>query len=466
VSASGARAAAPPVASEEGVVEGLSQEGAGVVHAGKTAFVAGALPGETIRFRRLRRHRQYDEAQLETVLTPSSMRVAPRCPHFSLCGGCALQHMEPAAQLAAKQQQVADVLERVARTLPQEWLPPLPGPVWAYRRRARLGVRYVPRKGRVLVGFRERLSSLIANIDSCEVLAAPVGALLVPLSELIMQLSIRERLPQIEVAVADGAVALVLRVLAPPSAGDVERLHAFENIHGVHFYLQTGGLDSIRSLAETTSSGEVPGEVPPPLSYALPDFDLTLQFQPTDFIQVNGAVNRALVARAVELLKLDADARVLDLYCGLGNFTLALARRAAHVTGVEGDAGLIERARANAARNGLDNAEFWQADLAAAPAMSGTGAGAARAAMPPWLAEPYTHVLLDPPRAGSRELLPAIAQLRPRRVLYVSCHPGSLARDVGELVHQHGFTLAAAGVVDMFPHTAHVESMALLTPAT
>jgi 23S rRNA (uracil1939-C5)-methyltransferase len=441
------------VASEEGVVEGLNQEGAGVVHAGKTAFVAGALPGETIRFRRLRRHRQYDEAELETVITPSSMRVTPRCPHFSLCGGCALQHMGPVAQLAAKQQQLSDAFERVARTLPREWLPPLPGPVWAYRRRARLGVRYVPRKGRVLVGFRERLSSLIANIDSCEVLAEPVGTLLVPLSELIMQLSLRDRLPQIEVALADGVVALVLRVLAPPSAGDVERLRAFESTHGVHFYLQTGGLDSIRSLAETTLPGEGPRE-PPPLSYALPDFDLTLQFRPTDFIQVNGAVNRALVTRAVELLQLDADARVLDLYCGLGNFTLALARRAGHVTGVEGDAGLIERARANAARNGLGNAKFWQADLAAAPAA---------AAMPPWLAQPYTHVLLDPPRAGSRELLPTIAQLRPRRVLYVSCHPGSLARDVGELVHQHGFALAAAGVVDMFPHTAHVESMALLT---
>jgi 23S rRNA (uracil1939-C5)-methyltransferase len=433
---------AVPAAVEEGTVAALSHEGAGVVHAGKTAFVAGALPGETIRYRRIRRHRQYDEAGLMEVLAPSAARVVPRCPHFSLCGGCALQHMEAAAQLAAKQRQLADALERVARTLPATWLPPLTGPTWHYRRRARLGVKYVPRKGRVLVGFRERLSHLIANLDSCEVLAAPVGALLAPLAALIQQLSIRERLPQIEVAVADDAVALVLRVLTPPSPADVELLRGFERVHTLRFFLQSGGLDSVQPLTAPA----------PVLQYELPDFGVTLQFQPTDFIQVNGAINCALVTRAVELLQPDGHSRVLDLYCGLGNFTLALARRAGQVTGVEADAGLIERARANAARNGLTNVEFVQADLAAAAPAAGL------------LAQPYTHVLLDPPRVGARELLGAIARLRPRTLLYVSCHPGSLARDVGELVHQHGFTLAAAGVIDMFPHTAHVESMALLRP--
>jgi len=443
----------PSGAVEEGTVAALSHEGAGVVHTGtdgpsaKTAFVAGALPGEAVRFRRRRRHRQYDEAELEEVLVASAARVAPRCPHFTLCGGCALQHMEPAAQLAAKQRQLADALERVARAMPQQWLPALAGPHWQYRRRARLGIKYVPRKGRVLVGFRERLSSLVADIDSCEILAPPLGALLAPLAALIMQLSIRDRLPQIEVAVADEAAALVLRVLAPPTAADIERLREFEQTHALQLYLQTGGLDSIQPLTPPAA----------PLRYALPGFEVALEFLPTDFIQVNGAINRALVARAVELLAPEADSSVLDLFCGLGNFTLALARRAAHVVGVEGEAGLVQRARANAGRNGITNVDFVQANLV----LAGTAAGAS--GVPPWLARSYSHVLLDPPRIGARELLPAIARLRPGKLLYVSCHPGSLARDIGELVHQYGFTLRQAGVVDMFPHTAHVESIALLT---
>ena len=437
---------------EEGTVAALSHEGAGVVHAGagqstKTVFVAGALPGETVRFRRRRRHRQYDEAELEQVLVASAARVVPRCPHFTLCGGCALQHMEPAAQLAAKQRQLADALERVGRVVPQQWLPPISGPHWHYRRRARLGIKYVPRKGRVLVGFRERLSSLVADIDSCEILAAPLSALLAPLAAMIMQLSIRDRLPQIEVAVADQGLALVLRVLAPPTAADIERLREFEQTHRLQFYLQSGGLDSVQPLSASAAQ----------LRYALPGFDVALEFLPTDFIQINGAINGALVARAVELLAPEADARVLDLFCGLGNFTLALARRAGHVLGVEGEAGLVQRARANASRNGIANAEFVQANLV----LAGTAAGAST--MPPWLARSYSHVLLDPPRVGARELLPVIARLRPRKLLYVSCHPGSLARDLGELVHQYGFALHQAGVVDMFPHTAHVESLALLT---
>jgi 23S rRNA (uracil1939-C5)-methyltransferase len=438
---------------EEGTVAALNHEGAGVVHAGKTAFVAGALPGEVVRFHRRRHHRQYDEAELDEVLVASAARVSARCPHFTLCGGCALQHLEPGAQLAGKQRQLADALERVARVAPAEWLPSLSSPSWHYRRRARLGIKHVSRKERVLVGFRERLSNLIADTDSCEVLAAPVGALLAPLATLIMQLSIRDRLPQIEVAVGDETLALVLRVLAPPSATDVERLREFERTHGLQLYLQTGGLDSVRPLTPPAVD----------LWYELPGFDVRLRFLPTDFIQVNGAVNRTLVTRAVELLAPEPDSSVLDLFCGLGNFTLALARRAGHVVGVEGEAGLVQRARDNAARNGVTNAEVIQANLVLAGTAAGTSGAAA--STPAWLARPYTHVLLDPPRVGARELLPAIARLRPRKLLYVSCHPGSLARDVGELVHQYGFTLRGAGVVDMFPHTAHVESIALLTAA-
>ena len=428
---------------ETGVVVGLSHEGAGIVREGKTALVAGALPGETVRFRRWRRHRQYDEARLEAVLTPAADRIQPRCAHFEICGGCALQHLDAASQLALKQQQLTENLERIARLAPQRWLAPIRSPAWGYRRRARLGVKYVARKGRVLVGFRERASHLIAQLARCEVLAAPIGELITPLAELIGGLSIREQLPQIEVAVGDQAAALVLRVLTAPSAEDLGRLRAFELQHGVRLYLQTGGIETVRSLSEPAAR----------LSYALPEAGVDLEFTPTDFIQVNAEANRALVAAAADLLELNAEADVLDLYCGLGNFSLALARRARSVVGVEGEAKLIERARANAQRNGIVNAQFHQADLAAQDLSHA-----------PWLQRPYSHLLLDPPRVGARELLPAIARLAPQRLLYVSCHPGTLARDLGILVHEHGFELLAAGVVDMFAHTAHVESLALLGP--
>ncbi len=435
------RAAIVNGASETGVVAALSQEGQGIVHDRKTAFVAGALPGETIRFRRVRRHRQYDEARLEEILSPAAARVPPRCAHFEICGGCALQHLDNALQLQLKQQQLAESLERLARLAPARWLAPIKSRPWSYRRRARLGVKYVARKGRVLVGFRERGSSLVASLERCEVLAAPIDSLIAPLSELIQQLSIRERLPQIEVAVGDDTAALVLRVLESPSEQDGSRLREFEAQHGIRIFLQSGGLDTVRALSEPA----------PRLSYALPEADLELEFGPTDFIQVNAEANRALVAAAGELLELTPESRVLDLYCGLGNFSLALARRAHSVVGVEGEASLIERARANACRNGIANAQFFRADL------SGLDLSGA-----PWLRPGYTHIVLDPPRVGAREMLPRIAQLAPQRVLYVSCHPGTLARDLGLLVHEHGFELLAAGVVDMFAHTAHVESLALL----
>ncbi len=428
---------------ETGRVVALSHDGEGIVREGKTALVAGALPGEVVRFRRARRHRQYDDARLEAVLEPAPGRVPARCAHFEICGGCALQHLDHQLQIELKQQQLAETLERIGQLTPPRWLDPIRSRPWAYRRRARLGVKYVSKKGRVLVGFRERSSHLIASLDRCEVLAAPVGELITPLAELIGQLSIRQQLPQIEVAVAEQTTALVLRVLASPSAGDAALLHAFELQHGVRFYLQTGGLETVRALGETA----------PRLSYTLPEAAVELEFRPTDFVQVNAAVNQALVAAAPGLLQLGPEARVLDLYCGLGNFSLPLARRAARVVGVEGDAALVERARANARLNGIDNAEFHCADLSGAPLSDAA-----------WLRDPYTHVLLDPPRVGARELLPRIAQLAPQRLLYVSCHPGTLARDLGELVHQHGFELLAAGVVDMFAHTAHVESLALLQP--
>jgi 23S rRNA (uracil1939-C5)-methyltransferase len=432
---------------ETAAVAGLTHTGEGIVRGGKAVFVAGALPGETIRYRRTRSHRQHDEAELVEVLTPAPERVVPRCPHFGVCGGCALQHLSPEAQLEAKQTELRDNLERLGRVTPLRWLPPLRGPVWGYRRRARLGAKFVTRKGKVLVGFRERLAPFIADVQHCDVLAPPVGDLVAPLANLIMTLSIRERVPQIEVAVADNAVALVFRVLDPPSAPDLERLREFGSTRGVRVYLQPGGLESVHEL-------DTPGE---PLRYELPKFEIKLEFLPTDFIQINGAVNEALVTRAIELLELTPSAAVLDLFCGIGNFTLPMARSAGRVVGVEGDAALVARARHNAQLNRLENTEFHVANLAQLPA-------AAAVQSAPWLRRGYTHVVLDPPRAGAREVLASVASLEPQRVLYISCHPGSLARDLGVLVNEQGFTLEAAGVLDMFPHTAHFESLALLSP--
>jgi 23S rRNA (uracil1939-C5)-methyltransferase len=435
--------AAPGGPAEEiALVGGLTHEGEGVVHGGKTVFVPGALPGERIRLRRTRRHRQHDDGELLEVLTPSPQRVVPRCVHFGVCGGCALQHFAPAAQLAAKEAELKSTLERVARVAPRRWLEPVTGPVWAYRRRARLGAKFVYRKGRVVVGFRERAAPYVADLGGCEVLASPAGALIAPLAALLTSLAIREHVPQIEVAVADNATALVLRVLAEPPEADLALLAQFAAAHAVRLYLQPAGLDSVRALGDGQSE---------PLRFCLRAFGLELEFSPVDFIQVNGPVNEALVARATELLELTPAARVLDLYCGLGNFTLALAQRAQSAVGVEGEPQLVQRARGNAARNRLANVEFHQADLAAAPDPSSA-----------WLRREYSHVLLDPPRTGAREMLATVARLAPQRVLYISCHPGSLARDLMVLVHEHGFTLEAAGVVDMFAHTAHVESLALL----
>lgn len=434
----------PPLdCAEEGTVTGLNHEGAGVLRGGKTAFVAGALPGERIRYQRRVRHRGHDDAQLLEVLQAAPERVTPRCPHFGTCGGCALQHLDPAAQLEHKQRELAAALQRIGRTEPQRWFEPLRGPVWHYRRRARLGVKYVPKKGRVLVGFRERSGRYVAELAGCAVLAPPVDRLIDPLATLIGRLSIRDRLPQIEVAVADLTV-LVMRVLAPPSAGDLGLLGEFEREHACRILLQSGGLDSVTALD---------GGSAPALRYPLPEFGLDLEFRATDFVQINAEVNRRLVCFAIEQLGPLRQARVLDLFCGIGNFTLPLATCAASVTGVEGDAGLVERARRNALRHGLRNAEFHVSNLMAEPVADA-----------PWAHGDFSHVLLDPPRAGAREVLPLVARLAPRRVVYISCHPGSLARDVGLLVHEHGMRLLAAGVVDMFPHTTHVESIVVLEP--
>jgi len=429
---------------EAGEVSSLTDAAEGIVRAGKTVFVPGALPGESIEFRRRHSRRQHDHAELVRVVAASPDRVPPRCAHFGVCGGCALQHLAPPAQLVAKQAELGEALARIGRVAPARWLAPLEGPHWGYRRRARLGVKYVRKKARVLVGFRERAKPYVAELSRCEVLAPPLDSLLMPLAELIGALSIRERLPQIEAAVADSTTALVLRVLDPPTDADLGQLLAFEAAHPVRFYLQPGGPDTVTPLRAPA----------PILDYALVPWQLRLRFEPTDFIQINATINERLIQQALELLAVDDKSEVLDLYCGLGNFTLPMARAAGSVVGVEGDAGLVARARDNAAHNGVGNATFHSGNLAAPDP-----------AVDRWLSGQYSHVLLDPPRVGAAEMLPHLARLGAGRIVYVSCHPGSLARDVGVLVHEYGYTLAAAGAVDMFPHTMHVESIALLKRA-
>jgi 23S rRNA (uracil1939-C5)-methyltransferase len=418
----------------------LAHDGRGIARIdGKAVFVAGALPGERVSLRVVKRRRQMDEAVLGEILQPAADRVAPLCPHFGICGGCSLQHLAGPAQLVAKQTQLLDDLLRIGRVVPERVMAPLSGPSWGYRRRARLGVKYVHKKGRVLAGFRERDKPYLADLQTCEVLVPHLRTLPRALAALVETLSIREDVPQVEIAVGDAVTALVFRVMVSPSPVDLTRLAAFAAEHGLQIYLQPGGIDTIHALE--------PGY--PPLSYAIAPFDVTLEFGPVDFVQVNAGINAAMVETAVAELAPGPGDRVLDLFCGLGNFTLPLARRAASVVGVEGDAVLVAKARANAAANGIGNTAFFTENLFEPASFGG------------WSRERYECVLLDPPRAGAREVVERMASWRPRRVVYISCHPGSLARDAGILVETQGFRLVAAGVMDMFPHTTHVESIAV-----
>ncbi|WP_298193196.1 23S rRNA (uracil(1939)-C(5))-methyltransferase RlmD [Metallibacterium sp.] len=419
----------------------LSHDGRGVARVdGKVIFVSGVLPGERVRLGRRRSHRHFDEAELLEVLTPSPQRAVPPCPHFGRCGGCVLQHLQPQAQLAAKQRVLAENLERIGKVAPQRWLAPLADAPWAYRRKGRLSVRWVEKKGRVLVGFREDNPRFVADLRGCEVLAPPFGALIAPLAAMLDTLDARRDIPQIEFARGDDAALLLLRHMRPLGDADRARLANFAQQHAIALWLQPGGPDSAHPLRAEDARA---------LAYRIDDDAIEITFQPLDFIQVNAGMNRSMLALALDLLAPQAHERVLDLFAGLGNFTLPIARRAGAVTGVEGEAGLVARATDNAARNGLGNVSFHTANLFADQRRA------------PWACEAWDKILLDPPRAGAAELLDYLPGKTVRRVVYVSCHPGSLARDAGTLVQRHGYRLAAAGVMDMFPHTAHVESIAL-----
>jgi 23S rRNA (uracil1939-C5)-methyltransferase len=426
-------------------VADLDQDGRGVARVdGKVTFIKGALPGERVRYRLARRRKQADEGEVSAIEQASADRVEPRCRHFGVCGGCSLQHLSAAGQVAFKQKQLLDALERIGKVVPAAIAPAITGPAWGYRRRARLSVKHVAKKGRVLVGFREADSPFVAQLDSCVVLDPRVGLKLREIAECVGRLDINTLVPQIEVAAA-ATVTLVFRVMQAPTDADRAVLREFGRAHGFEVHLQPGGYDTIAPLD------------PPATELAIsPDgSDLRLAFRPTDFIQVNDAVNQQMVRQALDWLAGGrglAGQKVLELFCGLGNFSLPLAKAGAAVTAVEGERGLVERARDNARANGLD-IRFEQADLFAPDARVD------------WLRAKYDAALLDPPRAGAREVLPIVADGQPARIAYVSCHPGTLARDAAYLVHERGYRLARAGILDMFPHTNHVESMALFEQA-
>ena len=438
-------------------VESLDLEAQGVAHdaEGKVVFIADALPGERVRVTVQRRKNNWEQATAVAWQRESSQRVRPQCPHFGHCGGCKMQHLHVAAQVATKQRALEDALWHLGKVKAEQLLRPIEGPAWGYRYRARLSVRFVAKKGKVLVGFHERKSSFVADMERCEVLPPHLSAMLLSLRELIAGMQQRDRLPQIEVAVGDTVTALVLRHLEPLSEPDLARLRAFAAEHGVQWWLQPKGPDTVHLLDEGG----------PELAYTLAEFGIVMPFKPTDFTQVNHQINSVLVSRALRLLEVQPHERVIDWFCGLGNFTLPIARTAREVLGIEGSEALVQRSRENAQRNGLEaKASFAARNLFELPAADLVAYGAADK----WL--------VDPPREGAFALAKALAELHadpslapgwqaPRRIVYVSCNPATLARDAGLLVHQAGYRCVAAGAVNMFPHTAHVESIAVFERA-
>jgi 23S rRNA (uracil1939-C5)-methyltransferase len=431
----------------------LSHDGRGVArrqdghNAGKTVFVTGALPGEKVLVQQTGRQRAFDEARTLEVLHASPERVPPRCAHFGTCGGCALQHLDEAQQIHAKQRVLLENLERIGHVAPGEVLPPLTDAAWGYRRKGRFSVRRVEKKDKTLVGFREQDPRFVADLSECHTVLPLLGERIGALSALIDGMDARREIPQVEFIAGDpshefNGVALTFRHLVPLSEGDRAKLVAFGQVHGFAIFLQPGGVESVHPLWPEH----------PRLAFRLPTWNIEFLFRPLDFIQVNPGLNDKMIARTIELLGVQPGERVLDLFCGLGNFTLPLARVGGHVVGVEGEAGLVQRARDNAAHNGLANVEFHAADLT--QDLAGK----------PWMRAGFDRLLLDPPRSGADMVLKQLPLKGLKRIVYVSCHPASLARDAGFLVKERGWTLRAAGVMDMFPHTAHVESIAVFEP--
>ncbi|WP_031433163.1 23S rRNA (uracil(1939)-C(5))-methyltransferase RlmD [Methylomarinum vadi] len=422
-------------------IESLAHDGRGVAHVdGKVVFIDEALPGEELEFVYTDSRRDYAEGKVVALLTQSEHRVEPACPHFGVCGGCSFQHVDDGEQIHFKEDLLREQFRRIGKVeIPQIW-EALKGPHWNYRSKARMGVKYVAKKGRVLVGFRERRNPFLAEIESCKVMRPIVGENLLALSEMIGRLTIKAKIPQIEVAIGDEQCVLAFRVLEPPTAEDKRIMSEFGKAHGISICLQPKGPDTIMPI---------PGDPEVVPRYSLPDQGIQFRFRPAMFTQVNYDINRKMVNRAIEALELNENDNVLDLFCGLGNFTLPLATLAGHVVGVEGDLPLVKHARENARLNNLTNADFYVADLSKDVSDQ------------QWSQQKFNKVLLDPSRAGASEVLHNFKHWNPERIVYVSCNPSTLARDAGILVNELGYKLVKAGVMDMFPQTAHVESIAL-----
>lgn len=422
-------------------IESLAHDGRGVAHVeGKVVFIDEALPGEEVEFVYTEMRRDFSEGKVVNLITRAPERADAACPHYGVCGGCSFQHVAEAEQIHIKERLLQEQLKRIGKVPVPELWEPLTGPHWGYRRKARMGVKYVAKKNRTLVGFRERRHPYLAEIENCRVMHPVVGEKMVDLSEMISELSIREKIPQIEVAIGDTQCVLAVRVMEPPTESDKEKLRAFAHLHDLSICLQPKGPDSIVPL-----DGE-PEVIP---TYALPEHGIEFRFRPAMFTQVNYEINRQMIDRVLATLELNEHDNVLDLFCGLGNFTLPMARYAGHVVGVEGDQPLVEHAKANARHNRIENVEFYAADLSKDVVEQ------------PWFNRKYNKIMLDPSRAGASEVLQYFKKWQPERVVYVSCNPSTLARDAGILVNELGYKLVKAGVMDMFPQTSHVESIAL-----
>ncbi len=429
-------------------IESLDQEGRGVARIeGKVIFIEGALTGETVSYSSYRKKPSFELAQATQIHKSSAMRVQPKCSHFGVCGGCSMQHLDARAQVAVKQRILEDSLWHIGKVKAETILRPIYGQAWGYRERARFSVKHVIKKGKTLVGFHEKRSSFVADMQNCEILVPKIARLLPLLADLVSGLSIRDRLPQIEVAVGERVDALVLRVMDPPSSEDEAALRAFADQHQIQFWLQSKGYDTIVPFHPLDA---------PALSYSLPEFGITMPFAPSEFTQVNSALNRVMISRAIRLLAPQPGERIADFFCGLGNFTLPIARCGAQVLGIEGSDALVARAKQNAAYNGLaDNAKYAAMNLFEMTEESYAALGR------------FDKLLIDPPRDGAMELVKSLGDGNggganaPRRIVYVSCNPATLARDAQVLVHTHGYKLQAAGVMNMFPHTSHVESIAV-----
>lgn len=420
-------------------IEKLSHDGRGIAHInGKTTFIERALPGEEVSIEYLRKRSKYDEAKAIEIITASSERVTPKCPHFSICGGCSLQHIKPEAQIQLKQEILIEQLKHFAGITPEEILPPLTGDAWHYRRKARLGVKFVAKKNKVIVGFRERNGRYLADLQSCAILQLSVGEKLLELGKLVQSLSINDQIPQIEVACGDDSTTLIFRCMTPPTTEDLEKIREFAKRYVITIYLQNKGLDSVELFFNPIEKR---------LCYRLDNYNLEMLFTPIDFVQVNASINQQMIDHVLALLDLKPEDTVLDLFCGLGNFTLPIARHCQKVIGIEGESGLVKRAEENARHNNIKNAQFYRADLALANEDT------------VWRQIKYTRILLDPPRTGAENICHYLPNFGAEKIVYVSCNPATLARDC-KILSTKGYVLIKTGVMDMFPHTSHVESVA------